>query len=378
MKKWRPALGAFVVIIGSLGAVAPSLAAQWPSFPTPGQPKTPDGKPNLSAPAPRTPDGKPDLSGLWENAPLGGPGGGRGAPPPAAAAGEPPLATFFDIGAGFKDGLPFRPWAAELLKQRRADNDKDNPDAHCLPMGLLQFHEHPQPRKVVQTKDVILIIYEANYGLRQIFLDGRTLPGRDPQPWWYGYSVGKWDGDTLVVETTGLRDDGWLDIWGSPLTDQAKITERFRRPNYGTLQIDVTIDDPKAYTKPFTVRFNQRLAPDAELIEFICAENERSASHLLGKDSAATPAFSLDPKVFDGYVGRYQLPGRVVTISRQGNRFFAEFVPGQPPFEILAASAREFFLQAFDARFTFEVDASGRATAVVVHTDSDQRAPRVP
>ncbi|SRR5258706_2739102 len=116
--------------------------------------------PNLSAPAPRTIEGKPDLSGLWENAPIGSGGGGR--------RGEPPLATFFNVGSGFAEGLPFRPWAKELLAKRRADNDRDNPDAHCLPMGLLQFHEHPQPRKIVQTKDVVLIIYEANYGLRQI------------------------------------------------------------------------------------------------------------------------------------------------------------------------------------------------------------------
>ena len=199
------------------------------------------------------------------------------------ADGSPPLATFFNIGAGFPDGLPFQPWAKAELDRRRADNDKDNPDAHCLPMGLLQFHEHVQPRKIVQTKDLVVIIYEANYGLRQIFLDGRKLPDNDPTPWWYGYSVGHWEGDALVVETTNLRDGGWLDIWGSPLTDTAKITERFTRPKYGQLVIDVTIDDPKAYTKPFTVRFNQRLSPSDELIEFICNENERSDAHLVGK-----------------------------------------------------------------------------------------------
>jgi hypothetical protein len=230
------------------------------------------------------PDGKPDLSGIWENARPTGGGRGRQAGPPALPAdGSPPVASFFNVGAGFPGGLPLQPWAAELLKQRRADNDKDNPDAHCLPMGLLQFHEHVQPRKIVQTSHVTVIIYEANYGLREIFTDGRPLPSADAQPWWYGYSVGHWDGDTLVVETIGLRDGGWLDIWGSPLTDQAKITERYRRLNYGSLQIDVTIDDPKAYTKPFTVRFNQQLSPDQELIEFICNENERSDAHLVGK-----------------------------------------------------------------------------------------------
>jgi hypothetical protein len=160
-----------------------------------------------------------------------------------------------------------------------ADNQQDNPDAHCLPIGFMQLHTHPEPRKMVQTPGLLLITWEANYGLREIFLDGRSLPGSDAQPWWYGYSVGKWDGDTLVVETNGLRDGGWLDVLGSPFTDAAKVTERFRRVNYGNLEIDVTVDDPKAYTKPWTVTVKQRLMPNAELIEFICAENEKDAQH---------------------------------------------------------------------------------------------------
>jgi hypothetical protein len=124
-------------------------------------------------------------------------------------------------------------------------------------------------------------MWEANYGLRQIFLDGRPLPGNDPQPWWYGYSIGRWEGDTLVVETSGLRDGGWLDVVGSPFTDAAKVTERFRRVNYGSLEIDVTVDDPKAYTKPWTVTIKQRPMLDTELIEFICAENEKDAQHFV-------------------------------------------------------------------------------------------------
>ena len=259
---------------------SPSLSAQWPTHPTPGVPRTPDGKPNLDAPAPRTADGKPDLAGLWENVWFYA---GKVSPPLASPPGEPPASTFSNIGAGFKNGLPLRPWAADLLKQRREQNSRDNPDAHCLPMGLMQFHEHPQPRKIVQTRDVIVILYEGNAGVRQIFTDGRPPADKDAQPWWYGYSVGKWEGDTLVVETTGFRDGGWLDIWGTPLTDAAKMTERFQRLNYGTLRIDVTIDDPKAYTEPFTVRVNQRVVLDGELIEFICAENERSVPHMIGK-----------------------------------------------------------------------------------------------
>jgi hypothetical protein len=129
----------------------------------------------------------------------------------------------------------------------------------------------------------MLITYESNYGLRYIYMDGRPTPNNDPTPWWFGYSRGWWDGETLVVETTNFRGDeraGWLDVNGSPYTDALKMTERFRRPNFGTLEIDITIDDPKAYTKPFTVRVNQRLMVDSEMIEFICNENEKSTEHL--------------------------------------------------------------------------------------------------
>ena len=257
------------------------LFAQWPQRNSPKVPKGADGQVNFDAPPPRTADGRIDLSGVWENLWFYN---GRIGQPPVSPPGEPPQTTFSDVGAGFKGGLPLKPWAAELLKQRKEQNSKDNPDAHCLPMGLMQFHIHPQPRRMIQTPDEIVIIYEGNAGIREIFTDGRAQPKNgDVQPWWYGYSVGHWEGDTLVVETTGFRDGGWLDIWGSPLTDEAKLTERFRRLSYGTLRIDVTIDDPKAYTAPFTVRLNQKIVPNGELIEFICAENERSTAHMVGK-----------------------------------------------------------------------------------------------
>jgi hypothetical protein len=274
-----------------LAAIPAMVFAQWPSYRTAGVPRGPDGKPKLDAPAPRTADGKPDLSGIWEyrgrsGAPAGfggAPSGRPPEPPPEPPSSGPPAATFFNIGAGFKEGLPLTPWAAGLLKQRMADNSKDNPDAHCLPLGLMQLHTHPQPRKIIQTPGVIVILYEAQAGVRQIFTDGRPLPGNDPQPWWYGYSAGKWDGDALVAETTGFRDDVWLDVNGSPLTNTGKLTERFRRVNYGSLEIEVTVEDPKVYTKPFTVKVNQRIMPDTELIEFICTENDRSGPHLVGK-----------------------------------------------------------------------------------------------
>jgi hypothetical protein len=280
------------------------MFAQWPNYPTPGVPKGPDGKPDLTGPVPRTADGHPDLSGIWEiarpprPAPTDGSIPGQlppspPSPPPAPVAGTAPGARpappgfgggqFFNIGSTLKDGLPFTPWAKELRAQRKGENNKDNPDAHCLPLGLMQLHLHPQPRKIIQTPKLIVILYEAQGGVRQIFMDGRSLPKDDPQPWWYGYSIGHWDGDTLVVETTGFRDDVWLDVEGSPLTNTGKMTERFRRVNYGNLEIEVTVEDPKAYTKPWTVMIKQRVMLDTDLIEFICNENEKSDAHLVGK-----------------------------------------------------------------------------------------------
>jgi hypothetical protein len=261
---------ALTLLIGTVLAAA-SLGAQWQKYPTPGVPRGADGKPNLAAASPRTAEGTPDLSGIWNYAGVLGLRGRPPEPPP----GTPVQATFWNIEAGFKDGLPFQPWAAELRRQRMATNSKDNPDAACLPLGHMQLHTHSQPRKIVQTKDLIVIVYEANAGLRQIFMDGRPAPASDAQPWWFGYSRGRWEGDTLVVESTNFRDEGWLDVNGAPLTSAGRIIERFRRPNFGTLEIDVTIDDPKAYTRPWTVRVNQRLLVDTELIEFVCQENQK-------------------------------------------------------------------------------------------------------
>jgi hypothetical protein len=274
----------------ALAIGAPAIFAQWPDYPTPG-PRTKDGKVDLAAPPPKTADGKPDFSGLWEPARGAGGRGGRGGQsmngtPPLPFAiptspDDPSVAQFFNIGAGFKDGLlPFTPWATQLRAERKGNNNKDNPDALCEPLGLTQLHMHPQPRKIVQTPREIIVLYEANGNTRQILTDGRPLPNNDPAPWWYGYSVGHWDGDTLVVETTGFRDDVWLDVEGSPLTSTGKMTERWRRVKFGLMQIDITIEDPKAYTKPFTVRVNHQLMPDTALMEFVC--EERDAVHYVG------------------------------------------------------------------------------------------------
>jgi hypothetical protein len=182
------------------------------------------------------------------------------------------------------DGLPFLPWAAELRRERFAENSKDNPDVHCLPLHPVELHTHPLPRKVIQTPDLVLILNEVNSGIRQIFTDGRPLPPEDVQPWWYGYSTGKWEADTLVAQSTGFHElAGWLDYEGTPITSTGRVTERIRRLNYGTLEIQITVDDPKTFTKPWTVTLHQRLMPDTELIEFICQENNRSEGHLVGR-----------------------------------------------------------------------------------------------
>jgi len=189
---------------------------------------------------------------------------------------------FLDIGFSLKGGLPYQPWAAAIVKQRSDDQRKDDPNAHCLPVGLVRMYTTPLFRKIVQTSGLVVILNERNAEYRQIFTDARPLPA-DPQPSWNGYSSGKWDGDTLVVQSIGFRDGLWLDAGGSPLTESGKITERFHRVNYGKLEIEITVDDSKAYTKPWTVKLTQLLAPDTDLLDYYCSENEKDVSHLVGK-----------------------------------------------------------------------------------------------
>jgi hypothetical protein len=285
------------VVVVACGVTA---SAQWPRFEERGVPRDAEGNVRMDAPPPRTPDGRPDLSGDWSRAdpeplppeiaalfadpdPDAGPPVGLEpeTPPFPPDPDSPPVATFFNLGANVPGNPPFRPAAAKLRADRMATDSKDNPDANCMPMGFTQFHMQPQPRKIIQTPGLITILYEANYGLRYIYTDGRELPPQgEPQPWWYGYSVGRWEGDELVVTTNNLRGadmgpfDGWLDVNGAPYSSQAVFTERFRRPIYGKLEIDVTVDDPESYTAPFTVRINQRVLVDEEPIEFVCNENQ--------------------------------------------------------------------------------------------------------
>jgi len=285
-------LFAMPVLVSAMGS---SLTAQWLHYPTAGVPKTASGRPNLAAPTPRIPDRnpdarKPDFSGMWWSA-------GDKLPCPDQVRGENGecaekglglsnqggrSAKTMDIADGLPGGLPYRPWAAELVKKRIAEQHKDDPHARCMPPNVPRVYTLPHIQKIVQTPGLLIILDEFNASYRQIFLDGRPLP-EDPQPAWNGYSTGHWEGDTLVVQTIGFRDDLWLDMNGNPMTDAAKMTERIRRPNFGTLEIELTVDDSKAYTKPWTVTLRQGIILDTELLDEICLENEKSVQHLPGK-----------------------------------------------------------------------------------------------
>ena len=236
-------------------------AAQWLNVRSAGIPRTADGKPNLTAPAPRTADGKPDISGLW----------------------EPPAGYVGNIAKDLKPGeVSFQPWAAELYQHRRDTESKEDPTGWCVPGGVPRADVVPYPFRIYALPGVTLVLYEAVQSYRQIFTDGRALP-KDPNPAWMGYSTGHWEGDTMVVETAGFNGQAWIDNWGHPGTEQLRVTERMRRRDFGHLDMEVTVDDPKAYTKPWTVKLAFTLLPDAELLEYVCSENNKDLEHLVGK-----------------------------------------------------------------------------------------------
>jgi hypothetical protein len=251
----------FVLVIAWVAA-AP---AQWLDYPSAGLPRTRDGKPDLAAPMPKTAAGKPDLSGIWK--PVDG-------------------SHFNDLAVDLKPAEPpYQPWAKALADQRQEGVHKADPLAQCMPPGVPRVETHGgHPFKIIQMARELIILYETstNDVFREVFTDGRALP-KDPQPSWKGYSVGKWERDTMVVDTIGFNDRGWLDTaMGHPQTEALHVTERFRRLNVGKLEIGVTIDDPKAYTKPWNAKINLALIPDTELMETAC-ENSRGVEHMVGK-----------------------------------------------------------------------------------------------
>ena len=265
---WKERLAALVIILHG------PLAAQWVHYPTAGVPRTPDGKPNLAAPAPRAEAGKPDITGMWMTPQIIRPCGDLGCNEVNV-----PGPENNNFGISLAGGLPYTKWAADLVKSRAPTANGDDPHVNCLPPSFPRAWSLPHIAKIIDSPGLIVILYEFNAAYRQIFTDGRPLPV-DPQPAWNGYSVGRWEGDTLVVQTIGFRDDIWLDTKGSPLTEASKMTERIRRSNFGTLDIDITVEDSKAYTKPWTVHLKQAIVLDTEMMDEICLENEKSRRHL--------------------------------------------------------------------------------------------------
>jgi hypothetical protein len=274
-------LARIIVLCGMIGCWLTPLSAQWPNVVT-RVPRTASGAPNLSAPAPKLADGKtPDFSGVWDSEkhpcneatePLGCIDAQGGVPP-----------AFINIGGGDTEVLPMQSWAEALVTQRKRSEGKDDPLSRCLPIVPARGWADFPLQKIIQTPTSLTILGEYMVQFRQIFLDGRRLP-TNPEPTFKGYSVGKWDGDALVVETIGFKDDGWLDAWGHPLTDQARTVERIRRVNFGTLEVQITVDDPKAYTKPWSVTRKLSFVPNIELLEYVCNENEKSLQHMVGAD----------------------------------------------------------------------------------------------
>jgi hypothetical protein len=288
----------FVVGLVFLG-VSTTLPAQWIKIKTPGIPRKADGKPELTAPAPRTADDKPDLSGLWNTE---------------------DSTYVVDVTGDLKPG-EVRPWAQEIYKKRLEALDRDTPATQCLPGGPTEILGTQY--RIVQAPNVVAILYGGG-AYRQIFTDGRELP-KDPNPTWWGYSVGHWEGDTLVVQSTGFNDRSWLDFGGHPHTEELHVTERFQRRDFGHMQLQMILEDPKAFTKPITVTLAVNFVPDTEMLEYVCNENEKDAAHLVGNASDEVKRdVKLSSQVLSRYAGTYQTsdtPARIkATISVAGEQ----------------------------------------------------------
>lgn len=270
----NPLVPVVLVILGTPLA-STQLAAQWVRYPTAGLPRKADGNVDMSATTPRTADGKPDFSGVWTSDEVD-PRRPNVVPNPHDATTS---RRMINLGVELKGGLPYQPWLVPIVKQRTANNAKDDPHIKCFPDTFLRAYGMPHLLKFVQVPGLLVMLNEWNAGYRQVFMDGRPLP-QDPNPSLQGYSSAKWSGDTLVIDTNGFQNDTWIDWNGSVLTESAKVRELIKRPDLGHLEIEVTVDDPKAYTKPWTVMIKERLIADTELLDEICLENEQSLKHM--------------------------------------------------------------------------------------------------
>jgi hypothetical protein len=333
---------------GSLVALTLMIAAaparpQWLNYPTPGIPRTPNGKPNLTAPSPKAADGNPDLSGIW-------------------------ALTTSASGVRRLKPSEIKPWALELAKERQESLGKDSPAGHCLPDG--PGHTGGLDR-IVQTPALILILHE-DLTYRQIFLDGRELP-KDPNPAWMGYSVGRWEGDTLVVESGGYNDRTWFEF-GYPHTESLRITERFRRADFGHIGVDVMYSDPGAYEKPWTAKKKMQYRPDTELLEYVCAENEKDHVHLVGKLSdEAKDAVTVPPEILSEYLGTYERQiskgPQEIKVTVEDGQLTLSFA-GDAPWRATAHSETTF--TAFGTRYEFFKNDKGEATHFVMTDGSGE------
>src|SRR3989449_2933507 len=272
----------FIIAALAIWEMTPPLPAQWLKYPTAGIPRTPDGKPNLTAPAPRTPDGKPDLSGLWQRI----------------------LAKYEQNIAADLKSEEIQPWAQALVQQRAEDLQKDSPGVQCLPWGP-SYSTSARTAKIVQAPGLMVMLDE-DLTYRQIFMDGRPLE-TDPIRSWMGHSVGRWEGDTLVVESFGFNDRSWLDHDGHPHSEALRMTERYRRPDFGHMEIEVTLNDPQVYARPWTVSLRAELAPDTDLLESVCNESHTSLEHWVGKLSDEKKVeVKVAPGILAKYAGTYE------------------------------------------------------------------------
>jgi hypothetical protein len=339
----------FAIAALVFAAVLPARAdAQWLNHPTPGTPRLPDGRPNLSAPAPRTADGKPDLSGVW-----------RGAGP----------LYRFNIAQDLEP-QDIQPWAEQLFLKRVRDSRKDSPLAHCFPVSV-PFHDFFNLMHIVQTPAHMVLLYESpNSPHRTVYTDGRELP-KDPNPTWLGYSIGRWDGDTFVITTAGFNDRGWLDSAGHPQTESLRITERMRRRDFGHMDFEITIDDPKVFTRPFTIKTERLLAADTDLLEDVC-ENERSLRRMSGDTG-----IRVSPKILATYAGTYELaPGRQFAIVATGDLLYVKGL-NEPKLPLFVQSNTRFMSTATPNGFEFVRDKQGSVTHLIVRgADGDQKAVR--
>jgi hypothetical protein len=332
-------------LVVALLCVATPVHAQWLKYPTPGIPRTPDGNPNVSAPTPRTPDGKPDLSGVW---------GFDGGP------------SMFYLPAGLKPS-EIKPFVADLLKERGENFGADDQGVRCLPEGPRFNHFPALPKKIVQTPTLIVVLSE-DLTYRQIFIDGRPLP-ENPSPSFMGYAVGRWEGDTLVVESIGYKDSTWLDFAGNPHSEALRVTERYRRVNFGLMEIEETFRDPDIYSRPLTAKVRATLVPDTDLLEYVCAENEKDRPKMIGTvtdEQKGIKPVKVAPEILSRYVGSYDFrwPENPTVaspwpVTMEDGQLFLQGAP------LIPLSETEFAWAAGN-RLRFFRDSSGRVTHFVI------------